>query len=282
MVHRRRERLAQQVGREQHHVRRIREGLRGGEVADALPAKARRGHQVDEVKGGPRDVLAEHVHVHELEHCMLLDRRVRARELALALGDAGGKVRGLVLRVGADAFDHIVECLLEHGCKEFEQRTLVVSSASLQSPSANTTRSAEGVLIVALYLGPYIIYLTECHAPAQVVARAPAQVVARAAHARAHPGRTPSPQPHVPSLARPARAHAPTEFSAIRGFERQTGASQKSFLGFLPKLPRMGRRWGKISEARQSPAIGRTLADSHMSPRGLKVHKGRKGLRQEL
>ena len=69
---------------------------------------------------------------------------------------------------------------------------------------------------------------------------------ARASAPRAHPL---TPTSRSLTLARPARAHAPTEFSAIRGFERQTGASQKSFLGFLPKLPRMGRRWGKISEA---------------------------------
>ena len=72
---------------------------------------------------------------------------------------------------------------------------------------------------------------------------------ARASAPRAHP-LTPTSRSLTGAPSARPRPHRVFSHSWIR----KTDRSIAKVLGFLPKLPRMGRRWGKISEARQSPA----------------------------
>ena len=105
--------LAYHVGGEHEHVGAVVEALGGGQVADALEGELGGAHDLDDVEGGPADVVAEHLEVAELVDGVRLGGDVLLLELLLDLVDALADVLGLVLLVVANAAHQVVQVLVE-------------------------------------------------------------------------------------------------------------------------------------------------------------------------
>ena len=71
--------------------------LAGGEVADPLLCELGAGHDLDDVEGGPADVVAAHLQVGQLEHGVCLNRQVVLPQLLLDLLQTLGDVLGRLL-----------------------------------------------------------------------------------------------------------------------------------------------------------------------------------------
>jgi len=73
--------LLEQVGRQQHHVRLLRERLRGRQVPDPLVREPGHAHGFDYEEGGPTHVVPKHLKIRQLADRLAFQKIILAFQL---------------------------------------------------------------------------------------------------------------------------------------------------------------------------------------------------------